>query len=43
MNDLLKYISNLTPTQVDKLVEQLPRLRALLGEDNTTVKGLTQV
>lgn len=31
-NKLLSYISMLTPEQIEKLVNQLPRLTALLSE-----------
>ena len=31
-NQLLTYISSLTPEQIEKLVNQLPRLTSLLSE-----------
>ena len=33
-NELLSYISTLTPEQVDKIVSQLPRLTSLLEESS---------
>ena len=31
-NELIKYISSLNPEQVDKIINQLPRLISLLEE-----------